>query len=245
MKVKKFNEKIQTVNSADMENWSGKKEIVYTGNKKIDYELGSKVIDLLAEYGLGIISIGPGDWLKKYKLLLPDETDFKEYRVEIGKKNWDDFIENYNYENNIEYDDLSEEEQQKVLDIYNELPYKENTHYGKETIEFSVFLPNNVTDINSASMSDASTYLKLLNDSGFELFKDFNEYDIFFHESEPTIKFINGKKIKINNNNLEIINTISYRLYKDGKVFDAFKEFLNDSESTAKELINDWLNLIK
>ena len=52
------------------------------------------------------------------------------------------------------------------------------------------------------------------------------------------------KKIKINNNNLEVINTISYRLYKDGKVFDTIKEFLDD-ESTAKELINDWLNLIK
>ena len=194
MKIEKFTEKIKTRNFSDMENWSAEKTIVYTGNKKIDYKLGSKVINLLAEYGLGIINVGPGKWLHGQNLLLPDETNFKEYRVEIGKKNWDDFIENYNDENDIEYDDLSEEEQEKVLNIYNELPYKENTHYGRETIEFSVFLPNNITDINSASMSDASTYLKVLNDSGFDLFSDFNEYDTFFHEAEPTKKFINGKK---------------------------------------------------
>lgn len=243
MKIEKFTEKIETRSFSDMENWSTEKKIVYSGNKKIDYKLGSKVIDLLAEYGLGIITVGTGKWLHGQSLVLSDETNLKEYRVEIGRKNWDDFIENYNDENDTEYDDLSEEEKQTVLNTYNELPYEENTRYGRDTIEFSVFLPNNVTDINSASMSDASTYLKLLNDSGFELFSDFGEYDIFFHETEPTKKFINGKKIKINNNNLEVINTISYRLYKDGKVFDAFKDFLE--ESTAKELINDWLNLIK
>jgi len=250
MKVKKFTEEIQTKNFSDMENWtpgfSGEKKVTYTGNKKIDYELGSKVIDLLSEYELGIMTIGPGKWLHGQGLVLPDETNFQEYRVNICKKDWDNFIENYNDENDIKYDDLSEDELEKVQDIYNKLPYNENTSYGRETIEFSVFLPNNVTNINSASMSDASTYLKLLSDSGFRLFGgDFDEYDIFYHEVEPTKKFINSKKIKISNNNLEIINTISHRLHKDGKVFDTFKELLNDSESTAKQLFNEWLNLMK
>ena len=120
MKVEKFNEKMNIVNSADMENWSAKesnareklKDVsnrlqdlsskmsqynMQFNTKKIDIELGSKVIDLLAKYGLGIESIGTGNWLHGQKLVLPDETNFKEYRVHIGKKpNWDDFI--YDYE---------------------------------------------------------------------------------------------------------------------------------------------------
>ena len=249
MKINKFNEKttFNIVNSADMENWSSEKPMVYSGKKNINYNVGNKVIELLTKYGLGITGVGPGEWLKKSNLLLADEINIKEYRVNIGKKqDWDDFIEDYENENDVEYDKLSEEEQEKIDDIYANLPYDDVPRHGREEIEFSVFLPNNVKNINSAAMSDASTYLKLLIDSGFELYsRDLDDSAVFHHEPISTKNFINGKKITINNNNLEDIVPISYRLYKDGKVFDAFREFLGDSESKAKEFFNEWLKLIK
>jgi len=240
MKIEKFNEKLKMTNFSDMENWSGKKEITYTGNKKIDYELGSKVIDLLEEYNIGIITIGPGKWLHGQKLLLPDERNFQEYRVQLGKKqDWDDFLNDYENDNEVDYNKLNEKEKEKINNVYNELPYEE---YHNASIEFSIFLPNNITDINEAAMSDASTYLKLLNDSGFNLFSDFNEYDVFYYETIPTKNFINGKNIVITNNNLESINTISYRLHKDGKIFSLFEEFVGKE---VKELFKYWINLIK
>jgi hypothetical protein len=242
MKVKKFNEEIQTKNFSDMENWSGDKKVVYSGTKKIDYGLGSKVIDLLAEYGLGVVSVGKGKWLHGQKLVLPDETNFQEYRVQLGKKqDWDDFIENYNDEKDADYDNLSEEEQEKIKDSYNELPYEVDRY---DEIEFSVFLPNNIENLESAAMSDASTYLKLLKNSGLDdIIEGHCEYQIFFDYPKEVTNFINGKKIVITNKNLEIVKTVSYRLYKDSKVFTLLEANIGDNET--KQLINDWLNLIK
>lgn len=245
MKHLNLYEDMKTVKSSEMENWSvanNKEKKVYSGNKEFNYKLGSEVIDLLAEYGLGISSVGIGNWLEKSGLLLADEKIFKEYRVNIGKKQgWDYFIEDYEDENDVKYDKLSKKAQEKIDDIYNNLPYESDPD-----IEFSVFLPNNVDHINEAAMSDASVYLKLLVDSGFGLYSggDFDEYDVFYHSPVPTKQFLNGKKIVINNNNLEDLVEVSYRLYKDGKVFDSFKELL-DGEHTAKEFFNDWLNLMK
>ena len=242
MKHIKLFEDMKTVKFSDMENWSvdniNKK--AYSGNKEFNYELGNKVISLLDEYGLGIIGVGPGKWLEKSKLLLPDEINFKEYRVNIGKRqDWNDFIDEYENDHNIVYDELDENEQEKINEIYNNLPYEE---LGNDYIEFSVFLSSNVTNIEAAAMSDASTYLKLLVDSGFDLYDSFNDYNVFFDNPISTKKFINGKKIVINNSNLEELVTVSNRLYKDGKVFYLFKEYLG--ESTAKRFFNDWLKLI-
>ena len=239
-------EDMKTVKFSDMENWSvggNKNKKVYSGSKEFNYELGNKVIELLNEYGLGIVGVGPGKWLEQQKLILQDETNFKEYRVNIGKKqDWDDFIEEYESDNDVVYDELDEVGQEKIDEIYNNLPYDK---VGYDYIEFSVFLPTNVTDVNAAAMSDASTYLKLLVDSGFKLYGGgLDEYDVFYNEPIYTKNFVNGKKITINNSNLEELVTVSYRLYKDGKVFDSFKEFLGDSESTAKQFFNEWLKLI-
>ena len=262
MKVNKFNEEIKTVNLSDMEDWSVKNNIareemlkaadrlhdlsgkMIPSTKKLDLELGYKVIELLNKNGLGIVSIPIMGWLNKHGLILPDETKFQEYRVSIGKKmDWDDFLSDYEIDNKIDYNDLSEDEQEKINDIYDELPYEADRH--RIEIEFSFFLPPKTQYIEASAMSDASTYLKLLIDSGFELYsRAFDEYDVFYHEPISTTKFINGKNIIVTNKNLEIINTISYRLYKDGKAFDGFKEYLG-SEYNAKKFFNEWLKLIK
>lgn len=236
-------EKMDIVNSANMGDWSANKPIVYTGHKDINYELGSKVIDLLAEYGLGVVSVTPGDWLKRYQILLPDEQNIKEYRVQIGKKQgWDDFLSDYEIENDIEdYNKLSQKKKEKINSIYDELPYEFGVN---DEIEFSVFLPNNVNDVNKAAMSDASTYLKLLSESGLnDIMRGVAEYHVLFDEPDGFKNFINNKRISITNKNLEYVIDISTRLYKDSKVFNAFEDNIGDRET--KDLINNWLNLIK
>ena len=241
MKIKNFNEIMTIKNSSDMDNWSTDIKKVYSDNKIINYELGSKVLDLLNEYGLGVVGVGPGKWMNEQHLLIADEGNFQEYRVHIGKKQeWDDFISDYEIENDIEYKKLSKDEQEKIDEIYNKLPYEPDKY---EEIEFSVFLPSKTQNLGAAAMSDASSYLKLLSDSKLDgIIEGSAEYHIFFDDTHEVKNFINGKNITITNKNLEDIKTISHRLYKDSKVFGRFIE--NIGESETKNLFNNWLKLI-
>ena len=54
--------------------------------------------------------------------------------------------------------------------------------------------------------------------------------------------FINRKKIKITNDNVEDVPTIEYRLYKDSKFFGRLRDVIGDYD--AKELINRWLEFL-
>jgi hypothetical protein len=243
MKINKFNEKatLNTIKSSDMNDWSGKPKVIYSGTKKLDLQIGAKVIDLLLKYGLGIVDVGPAKWMYDQGLLLPDEENLQEYRVQLGtKQDWDEFLEDYEQENDITYDDLSEDEQEIIDDIYYELPFEVDRH---DEIEFSVFLPNGTQDLKKAAMSDASNYLKLLKNSELDsILKGHCEYQIFFDYPIEVKNFINGKKIKVTNKNLEIVKTVSYRLYKDSKVFTVIED--NIGENETKQLINDWLKLL-
>jgi hypothetical protein len=238
MKIKKFNETITTKNFSEMGNtWSVQNKKVYTGTKNLDLKLGSKVIDLLEEYGLGIMSVGTGKWINEQHLLLPDEVNFQEYRVNIGKRiEWKDFLENEGYE---EYDSMSEEEQARIEEEYENLKIDSDP-----CIEFSVFLPNGITDKESAAMSDASVYLKMINDSELkDVMSGGADYHLFFDDVYGVKKFLNLKKIEITNKNLEDLPSISHRLYKDSKAFAMFRELIGDRES--QNLFRNWLNLIK
>jgi len=237
MKIKKFNEIMTTKNFSDMNDWSVKNKKVYTGTKQLDLQLGSKVIDLLEEYDLGIMSVGTGKWMNDQHLLLPDEENLQEYRVNIGRRiEWKDFLDNEGYE---DFDNMSEEEQARIEEEYEKLEIDSDP-----CIEFSVFLPNGITDKNSAAMSDASTYLKIISDSELkDVMSGGADYHVFFDDVYGVKKFLNLKKIEINNKNLEELPSISHRLYKDSKAFNMFRELIGDRES--QNLFRDWLNLIK
>ncbi len=227
MKVKNF---------SDLNGWNIEDKKIYNGNKTLDLQLGYKVIDLLEKYNLGIISVEPGKWLNDNRLLLPDEKNFQEYRVHISKKlEWDDFLDNEGYD----YDEMSEEEQEKIKEEYKKLEFMSDP-----LIEFSVFLPNGITDKQAAALSDASIYLKNLSDSNLiNIIECKADYNVFFDNTNEFKKFINLKTIKITNDNLEDIKTINHRLYKDSKAFYLFIE--NIGEYKSKKLFNEWLNLIK
>ena len=90
MKVNKFSEEMKTVNYSDLKNWSVDKLLqpkIIIGNKELNMKLGAEVSNLLEEYGL-FIDVNQRDWMKKYQLLLPDETNLIEERIAQQKKHW-------------------------------------------------------------------------------------------------------------------------------------------------------------
>lgn len=235
--------KIKLVKHSDLDNWKSPEDMSHiTGTKKLDRDLGYKVYEMLNEHGLTVFC-SIGDYLKRNKLLIADESTFVEYRVRFAKIiPWNDFLDNNGIEED-EYDDLSVEEQTKLTDEYKG---------GKNTdddgdMEFSVFLPLDVkskgeNEITYLALSDASNYLKVLNNSIPEVIRGSLNYNVFMEYPEETTTFINNKGIKISNKNLPKVADISNRLYRDSKFFGKIeyefdKHFLN-------ELISDWLKLL-
>ena len=247
MKIIRFNEEMRIINKSEMDGWSvpDKKMDIKTGTKNLNLNLGQKVIELFAEYGIGIITVNRMNFLEKWKLVLPDEKNFVEHRVHIKRKqSWNDFIDEYEYDNNVKYDHLNEEEQEKIQNIYNELPYDVDDPY----IEFSVFLPRNIDEstINQSAMSDASNYLKILVQSNIQSVLNGHSsywYDILSDDTDGVKKFLIFKKIKINNNNIDDIITAGDRLHKDAKAIYQFEEVLGDNDS--KDLFKEWIKLIE
>jgi len=237
MRVNKFNEEMKTVNYSDLKNWNVDKlsqPKIIIGNKELNIKLGSEVSKLLEEYGL-FIDVNEGDWMKKYQLLLPDETNLIEYRVSIGEKEtWEDFLDYNGYE----YDELSKKEKKEI-----DKEFEKREVISDPPIEFSVFLPNNVENLEYAALADASVYLKLLSDSNLKgIMHGHCDRNVFGDETYGVKAFLKLKKIKINNDNIEDLLIVESRLYKDSKAFTLFEDVL---EGNFKPFFNDWLNLIK
>jgi len=202
----------------------------------LDKSLGSKVIELLAEYRL-FPRITPGDWLKKWDIVLESEESFKEFRVSLEtKQSFEDWLD---YEHgDIEYDELSGKEQMRFDEEYDNV----KTEFDNRT-EFSVFLPLGVKDVESA-MSDASRYLYTLSKTLPEVYKDSLDYGgVLGDNPDGFKKFLSAKELKISNKNVECIPRIEYRLYKDNKFFNYLEDQIGRQE--MPELISKWLKLIK
>lgn len=231
-------EEINTVKSSEMDNWSVKKEIDnsrYSGSKQFNFELGQRVLDLLEENGLTVTSCEKNDWLNKHNLLLAPEKSFIEYRVHLGKiKPFDEYLEWEGIEN---FDNLSKKKQKEI-----EVDYERGKIDDDGYMEFSVFLPLSIkTNLIQAALSDASTYLKILNETFPDVIRG-NIDDAFFDYTEETIKFINKKEIKIKNTNLKDVVTINNRLHKDSSFFGQVQYLFDDH--FCKELFNAWLDLL-
>lgn len=238
----KFNEEIKTKNFSELDNWNIKNNDnrTYNGTKNLNPIIGDKVIDLLDEYAICVTSCGIGNWLNDHKLLIGKESLFLEYRVHLGKViSWKDYLD---YEISGDFDELSEDEQQELKNDYEKYKINNDTN-----AEFSVFLPSNLknkseSEIIRYALSDASNYLKLLNESIPEAINSYFKYDVFGTNTKETVDFINKNNIEITNKNLDSVVTISYRLYKDNKFFKQFEEEFGSD--TRKLLFNKWLKLL-
>jgi hypothetical protein len=231
--------------SSEIDSWSPsrildkEKDKQLNGKKYLNLKLGEKVIDLFTSYNLSI-EVEPGDYLKKMHLLLDIEKQFKEYRVIISyKRSLDEYIDyEYGGKENI---DISDDELQEE--------YKKWVDDGYDKIEWSVFLPMNVSNSNlkASAMSDSTTYLLLISKTYKDMLKGYmleysnalSEYPVAFK------KYLNNKNIKISNKNIELVTTIESRLYRDSKAFSYFKELLNDFDLDSSKFFKKWLKLRK
>lgn len=248
---KKKESKLKTVKFSEIgDSWRpediiGKeeREAKFTGKKNFDLNKGQKVKDMLLKYRIGIISVGPGDWLHRQQIVLKPEEVFKEYRVELGiVPTFETFIEN----NDMfieDYENMSEEEQLEWTEKYeNEAKPEES---GYRTFEFSVFFPLNLSqDKELCALCDATNYLKLLNEVVPNDVKNGNiEDDCLRNETKGFKKFLNVKEIDISNDNIEDIPNINYRIYKDTKFLGYLKDVCEENSINYNKLINDWLKL--
>jgi hypothetical protein len=209
---------MKIINFSDLEDWTGKqKSKMISKNINIDNNLVNKVGKLFEEYYLIITDVSAGKYCDRWNILLPSENNLIEYRVKIDGMNIEKEDEDDN--DTIKYD----------------------------RTEFSIFLPNSsysFEELKKLALNNASIYLKKLNNTIPEVIKlNINEYyDALHHYPENFKKFININNIKINNDNLEIINNINYRLYKDCKFLYILKDSI--SEHVYNEFIKDWIKLI-
>ena len=243
--IKSF-EDIKTIKSSELDDSCVVKDIMdkkkYTGTKKLNPEIGNKMIKVFNNYGFFVMGIGSGDYLNKQKIIFELEKKLKEYRVKLGLKNtWENFLESNGYDQQ-DFEELNLKEQQNLKSEFDN-----EGDISKEDLEFSVFLPNGVKNENNA-FADAFEYLKLVEKSIPKMYENPtlpypNEGGVLSDFPNDFKKFINNKNIKITNDNIEEVNTINYRLYKDSKFFYNLKEVCNNHNINYKELINSLLNI--
>lgn len=242
-KVKKF-EDMKVVKSTDLsDSWSvddilsDKKQ--FNGKKKLNLENGEKFEKILNDNRIFISNVSKGDWIKKSNLELPVEVSFIEYRVLLGvKQTFEEFLDYYHSADIDEYNELSVEEQDKLDNEFDELEIDDD-----HNAEFSVFLPSNVENIKHAALADGLEYLRLVSKSIPDMYERPTLDDPLLGDTEEVKKFINGKKLKITNNNLELAVVINYRLYKDSKFFDYFKDMCEKNNISYKDIINQLLSI--
>ena len=100
-------------------------------------------------------------------------------------------------------------------------------------------------EYNLSALSDASKYLKLLNDSFPEIIKSgFIEDDVLSDYTEGFKKFLNNKGLNITNNNIEDVPTINERIRKDTKFLAQLKDVCRDYNINYTNLMNEWIKIL-
>lgn len=243
-KIKKF-EEIKTIKSSELDSWDTKQisdQKKYTGTKNLNKDIGAKMIEVFNNYGFFVMGVGPGDFLGSYHILLEPEKNLREYRVKLGLNDtWENFLDSNGYSEE-EFNELDIKEQQQL-----EKDFNRQGDISDGNMEFSVFLPNGVKDENAA-FSDAFEYLKLVQNSIPQMYTDPileepRSGGVLNDLPDEFKKFINNKGIKITNENVEDVNTINYRLYKDSKFFYELKEVCDHHNIDYEDLITNLLNI--
>ena len=68
---------------------------------------------------------------------------------------------------------------------------------------------------------------------------------VMIKEVLHTCSYLNTGESCSTNDNVEVVSTITYRLYKDSKVFGDMRDDIFDGEREVKEFIEEWLKIIK
>lgn len=249
MKYLKKQEELNTVKFSDLENWdiSKKDEDNFTGTKDFDLKLAKKTLELLNEFGFNVLSVDEKDFLRRMDLILEPEKNLKEYRVSLSVRiPFDDYLENNEIE---DFDSLSESEQEEIENEYKVDGFIDPDEMFGTTynLTFSVFFPMSIKShqYNLSALSDASKYLKLLNDSFPEIIKKGLIEDYVLSDyTEGFKKFLNNKGLNITNNNIEDVPTINKRIRKDSKFLYELKKACKYYNINYTNLMNEWIKIL-
>lgn len=247
--IKTFEDKkMDLVNYKDLRAW----DIKRTKNKntkisKKDFNLNEaeQILEFINKLGIGV-NVSSGNYIANNRLLLVDEGNFEEWRVNLTiKPDYDEFVYDYLIENELEEEELTDKQKEVMDSEYNKLEWIDIDN----GVEFSVFLPVEVGSkdedtIKLCAIADGFEYFKILYKSFCEKgnIRELinNSGEVLRHETDKLKEYLKLRNIKITNDNLEVVVTVDTRIYKDGKFFSNFEDL-----EESREIFNFLTSLIK
>lgn len=249
-----FNENMKIVNKSSLDGWSGKtisaskrKEIQKKLNKITNMPMVKDIRSVLVDNNLGVLSVNQGDYTKKNEIILPNEVG-TEYRLQLGKLlTKEDVEDDYAYtdeEGNQKVDTDDEEfiEDSKLIGTVVEIPYALEYSFFSDYYPIEI-LSNFPTTIEDVGLLSGAMYLKNLVHCYPDVTAGRLDYTTAIRDMEEVKCLLNQFRIKINNNNIEIIRNIVYRLYKDSKFFTELDRHLGTNK--LKNMVKDLNRVIK
>jgi len=249
-----FNENMKVVNKSSLDGWSGKtisptkrKEIQKKLDKITNMPMVKDIRSVLADNNLGVLSVNQGDYTKKNGIILPNEVG-TEYRLELGKLLTKEEVEDsYFYtdeEGNGKIDTDHEDyiEDSKLIGTVVEIPYALEYSFFSDYYPMEV-LSNFPTTIEDVGLLSGTMYLKNLVHCYPDVTEGRLDYTTAIRDIEEVKCLLNQFRIKIDNNNIEIIQNIILRLYKDSKFFAELDRHLGSNK--LKNMIKDLNRVIK
>ena len=246
LKVKKF---------SDMDDWSATENEMTKGKPKVsaasldlNTTIGRKFSDTFRKYGLGIVSVGIGSWIKGHGILLEDEKTMVEYRVQLGRYlTNEDLIDQFDTDSPEEFIKNNKDNKnlcKEFMSMYEDVKYGKVVEIDKfSNLQFSVFIDSRISDINSeighiAIWQAAALYLGIIKASEMTnvLGGRMEYYEALTGDTVPFKKFLKQHNCKISIENLEDAATWAYRVYKDSKFFAELREW-QKSSSLMSELL--------
>ena len=247
--IKTFEDKkMDLVNYKDLRAWDIKRtknKNTKIGKKDFNLSEAEQILEFINKLGIGV-GVSSGNYLANNYLLLVDEGNFEEWRVELTiKPDYDEFVYDYLIENELEEEELTDKQREVMDSEYNKLEWIDIDN----GVRFSVFLPVEIGSkdedtIRLCAIADGFEYFKILYKSfckkGYirELIND--NGNSLRRETDKLKEYLKLRNIKITNDNLEVAVTADTRIYKDGKFFSNFEDL-----KESKEIFNFLVSLIK
>ena len=134
--IKKFEDKkMDLVNYKDLRNWDIKKN-TKIGKKDFNLRDAELILEFINKLGIGV-DVSSGNYITNNRLLLVDEGDFEEWRVELTiKPDYDEFVYDYLIENELEEEELTDKQKEVMDSEYNKLEW----NAIDDGVEFSVLV---------------------------------------------------------------------------------------------------------
>lgn len=187
------------------------------------------------------------DWLKDlYNEHDSLESYDEEYKSDLAKVK--EKIKNKEYRRKVDEKAAVANIKKQREDFLSDLGKVGQTDETDQSLTFSIFCKNYDKHFSLKSESDleyvyetAYNYMSFLVSTCPKVYKEIVE-DIFSEDVETFKDVLEQTGVTINNDNIEYIKDVSYRLYKDSKFFMELEDFLG--KGTYEQFIRDFEYII-